>query len=79
MRGETERTGTAQPRGEKAEGDLLHMYKYLLGGSKGEEVRLLSVVPSNRIRSNVQNPKAQETQFIHKKTQSFFTERVIKH
>lgn len=35
--GEAEREGTIQPGQEKAQGDLIHVYKYLVGGVKKME------------------------------------------
>jgi len=61
-----------QPGEEKAQKDLLHMYNYLLGGSKGEWARHFSVVSSDRTRGNVQKPETQEIPFKHKKIPNFF-------
>jgi len=47
---EADRTGTVQPGEEKAQGDLIHVYKYLQGRCKEDRARLCSVVPSDRTK-----------------------------
>lgn len=37
---------------ERSQGDLVNVNKYLLGGNQKEEVRLFSLVPTDRIRDN---------------------------
>lgn len=37
---------------ERSQGDLVNLNKYLLGGNQEEEVRLFSLVPTDRIRGN---------------------------
>lgn len=37
---------------EKAQGDPLHVYKYLMGAAKKMEPRTSTLVPSDRMRGN---------------------------
>ena len=46
------RAGNVQPGEEKAQGDLIGVYKYLQGGCKEDRARLFSVVPSDRTRGD---------------------------
>ncbi|GAB0180739.1 hypothetical protein GRJ2_000539200 [Grus japonensis] len=57
LRGKAERAGTVQPREEKAQGDLINVYKYLKRGCKEDGARVFSVVPSARTRGNGHNLK----------------------
>ena len=43
---------TVQPGEEKAQGDLIHVHKHLIGGNEEEGSRLFSVVSSDRTRGN---------------------------
>jgi len=56
-------------------GDLINGYKYLKGGCQEDGVRLFSVVPSNRIRSNRHKLKPRKFRLNMRK--NFFTLRVI--
>lgn len=46
------RAGTLQPEEEKAQGDLLNVFIYLMGKSEEDRARLFSVVSSDRTRGN---------------------------
>lgn len=48
--GEAETAGVGQPGGEKAQGALMYVRKYLTGGHKG--ARPFSAVPRERAGSN---------------------------
>ena len=63
-----------EPGKEKARSDLIHMYKYLIGGSEEQGARLFSLVPTDRTRGNG-HIKTQEIPSAHKKT--VFTVRVV--
>lgn len=43
---------TVPPGGEKAKGDLIHVYKYLMEGCKEDRGRLFLVMLSERARGN---------------------------
>ena len=54
IRGEAERAGTVQPGEEKAQGNLINVHKYLIGGrerNKEDRAKLL-VAPIEKTRSN---------------------------
>jgi len=44
------RAGTVHPAEQQAQGNLINMYKYLMGRSKENGVRLLSMISSERTR-----------------------------
>ncbi|KAK4832897.1 LOW QUALITY PROTEIN: hypothetical protein QYF61_026447 [Mycteria americana] len=77
LRRKAERAGTVQPGEEKAQGDLINVYKYLKGGRKEDTARLCSVVPSDRTRGNGHNLKHRRFPLNIRK--HFFTVRVTKH
>ena len=66
-----------QPGEEKAQGDLIKVYKYLKGGCKENRARIFSVVPSGRTRSNGHKLKHRRSPLNISK--HFFTVRVTKH
>jgi len=54
---EVEKTRTVPPGEEKARGDLIYVYKYLMGGTKADGATLFSVVPSERQKGNASKVK----------------------
>lgn len=58
---------------EKAQEDLLHMYKYLMGGSKKGGPRFFQVMPSDRPQGNRKKLKWRKFQFPH------FTVSMVEH
>ncbi|KAK4824715.1 hypothetical protein QYF61_017941 [Mycteria americana] len=72
-----ERAGTVQPGAEKAQGDLINVYKHLQRGGIEDRARLLSVVPSGRTRGNRHKPKHRRFPLNIRK--HFFTVRMTKH
>lgn len=44
--------GTVQPGEGKVQGDLIHVYEYLMGGNTEEGSRLFSIVSSGRTGGN---------------------------
>jgi len=56
-------------------GDLINAYKYPMGGSQVNGVRLFSVLPSNRLRGN--GHKLEHTKFYTYMHKNIFTFRVI--
>ncbi|KAK4826406.1 LOW QUALITY PROTEIN: hypothetical protein QYF61_008693, partial [Mycteria americana] len=64
IQGEAERAGTAQPREEKAQGDLINVYKYLMGGVKKTEAGSSQWYPAKKQWTQIE---IQEIPFKHKK------------
>ena len=58
-------------------GDLIHVYKYLMGGNGEEGARLFLVVPVDRTRGN--GHKQKHMKFHLNTRKYFFTVRVVKH
>lgn len=52
-----ERAGTSETGEEKAEEDLINVYKFLMEGDEEEEDKLFSVVLTDRTRRDGQNQK----------------------
>lgn len=73
--GEIERTGTGQSRREKAQGELMHVCKYLTGGCKG--TRPFSLVPRDRTEGNAIDQYIRNL-FLTFGRKSLFTVRVVK-
>ena len=72
------RAGTVQPGEEKAQRDLIHVYKYREGGHNEEEGdRLFSVLPTDRTRDSGHKLK---NMTLHLNTRKHvFPLRVVKH
>lgn len=70
----SERAEIVQPGEEKAQGDLINIYKHLNGGCKEDRARLFSVVPSVRTGGSGHNPEHRRLSLNIKKY--FFTVRV---
>jgi len=62
---------------EKAQRDLIHVYKHLKRGCNEDRVRLFSVVPSDGTKGN--GHKLKHRKFPLNVSKHFFTERVTKH
>ncbi|KAK4831183.1 hypothetical protein QYF61_015915 [Mycteria americana] len=58
---EAEKDGTVQPGEEMAQGHLINVYKYLVGGNEEEAARLFTVVPTERTRANYCSPNSLHT------------------
>ncbi|GAB0177744.1 translation initiation factor IF-2-like [Grus japonensis] len=69
--------GTVRSREEKAQRDLINMYKYLKGGWKEDVARLFSVVPSDRTRGD--GHKVEHRRFPLSIRKHFFPVRVTEH
>jgi len=76
MRRKAERAGTVQPGEEKAQGDLINVYKFLKGGCREDRASHFSVVPW-RTRGSVHTSKHRRFPLNIRK--HFFTVRVPKH
>jgi len=50
-------TGTVPPGEEKARGDLIKVYKYLMGGSREDGAGLFAAVPSERQKGSASKLK----------------------
>ena len=72
--GKAERAGTVQPGEEKAQGDLIHVYKYRMGGNEEDGARLFPVMPSARTRGS--EHKLKHRRFSLNIRKRFFTVRV---
>ena len=66
-----------QPGEEKAQGDLINVWKYLKRGCKEDRASPFSVVPSDRTRGNVHTLK--HRRFPPNIGKHFFTVQVTKH
>ncbi|KAK4829209.1 hypothetical protein QYF61_002474 [Mycteria americana] len=76
-RGEAEGAGTVQPGEERAWGNFINVYKYLVEGNEGEGTRLFPVVSSDRIGGN--GHKLKYRKFLLNTSKHLFTVRVVKH
>ncbi|KAK4832384.1 hypothetical protein QYF61_022239 [Mycteria americana] len=74
---EAEGAGTVQPREEKAQGNIISLYKYLKKRFIEDRDRLFSVVTSDRTRGNGHNLKHRRFHLNIRK--HFFTVKVTEH
>ena len=63
--------------GKRLRVNLINAYKYLMGSSQVGGVRLFSMVPNDRVRSN--RHKLGHRKFRMNMRKNFFTLKVIKH
>jgi len=70
------RSGTIEPEEEKAWRDCIKVYKFLMGGHEDKGAKLLSVLPSDRIRGD--RHSYQNLKFCLKSRKHFLTVRVVK-
>lgn len=70
------RAASVQAAAEKAQGDIMHVYKHLVVGNEDERVRLLSIA-IGRTRGN--GRKLKHMKFLLNSNKHLFTVRVDKH
>ncbi|KAK4832506.1 LOW QUALITY PROTEIN: hypothetical protein QYF61_023571 [Mycteria americana] len=74
--GEAERAGVVQPGDGKAQGDLVCVYKYMVGGTEEDGAKLFSVGSRHRTRGN--GHKLKHIKFYLNTRKKFFTMGVVK-